>query len=218
MTLGYHRQPPSGATADEDAAANKPALFWFAYMLDRGLALRLGRASAIQDYDITRPRTMGRRTGMPDQWREAMDLWIAHAEVQGLAYEQLYSPAALAGPPARRAECARLLARRLEDIADRGAALRGGVAGTSGSGVGMGGPEQLGVIGAMTIAVLLKSDEVLVRSSMALVYRAVPAAPGLPSSLSAECVEEAREAFRSHQEVMELTASSTVMKNTYLHW
>lgn len=35
--------------------SRKINLFWFLYTMDKGLCLRLGRASCIQDYDIAVP-------------------------------------------------------------------------------------------------------------------------------------------------------------------
>lgn len=209
MTRGYHRQPSS------DVADDNSTLFWFAYMLDKGLALRLGRSPTINDHDISKPRTVG-GTCVSNPWRDVLNIWIAHAEIQGLAYEQLYSAAALAGPPDRRAESARQLAARLGDIAARRALVRDRFA------AGIADSREVpgsSVVGIMPVNLFLKSDEVLFWSSTALVYRAVPAAPGQPSSLSAECIDAARAAFRSHQEFLELAGtSSTVVKITYLHW
>lgn len=181
-------------------------------MLDRGLALRLGRAPIIHDYDVTRPPQAVGRPDLPYPWREALELWIAHAEVQGLVYEQLYSARGLARPPDQRAESARLLAARIAGIAARASAIQDTIAGPD---TPTPGDVSLGM---MSISLFLKSDKVFYCSSLALAYRAVPATPGLPSSLSAECIEAAREAFQSHQEFMELIASSQVMRTAYLHW
>ncbi|RYP62017.1 hypothetical protein DL769_007479 [Monosporascus sp. CRB-8-3] len=53
QTLGHHRPPPPADTDADDASYEaKFNLFSVAYMLDKGLALRLGRVSAFQDYDI----------------------------------------------------------------------------------------------------------------------------------------------------------------------
>lgn len=209
MTLGYHRGPPSD---DAEAESSPSSLFWFAYMLDKGLALRLGRAPAIHDYDVIRPSHAVGRADMPYPWREALELWIAHAEVQGLVYEQLYSARGLATPPDQRAECARQLAARIADIAARSSAIQNTIAGPD--------TRTLSDVsaGMMSISFFLKSDKVFYCSSLALAYRAVPATPGLPSSLSTECLEAAREAFQSHQEFMELVASNAVMRTAYLHW
>jgi len=38
-----------------ETRGRKINLFWFLYTMDKGLCLRLGRASTIQDYDIAVP-------------------------------------------------------------------------------------------------------------------------------------------------------------------
>lgn len=97
-------------------------LFWAAYLLDKALSLRSGRAPVIQDYDVTVPRGMAPPVGGSSSdssdvsdisWRRVLDQWIACADFLGRAYEQLYSPAALARPPEQRAESARQLVETL---------------------------------------------------------------------------------------------------------
>lgn len=222
LTLGYHRQPLA-----DDRESKASSLFWFAYMLDKGLALRLGRPSTIKDCDITNPPHTMSRSDMPYPWFEALGLWVSHAEVQGLVYEQLYSADGLARPPDARAESAKLLAARTGDILARSVNLRRTVSTpTPGTPFVAKPPGELhgrrSLGGApfemMSISLFLKSDEVLYKSSQALIYRAIPAAPGLANTLSTECIEAARAAFRAHQEFMELTEASVVMKTVYLHW
>lgn len=105
QTLGYHRLRPS--TPENDS---KAVLFWSAYLLDKSLSLRSGRAPAIQDYDITASRVLGPSVNLPEEpGRLIVYHWITFADFNGKAYEQLYSPAALARPPEQRAESARQL-------------------------------------------------------------------------------------------------------------
>ena len=54
MTLGYHRAD-SMVKDSPETRGRKINLFWFLYTMDKGLCLRLGRASTIQDYDIAVP-------------------------------------------------------------------------------------------------------------------------------------------------------------------
>ena len=89
-------------------------LFWSTYLLDRALSIRSGRAPVIQDYDITVGRGIGEGIDLPDEsWRVVLNQWISYADFLGRAYEQLYSPAALARPQEQRAESARLLAQTM---------------------------------------------------------------------------------------------------------
>ncbi|CAI4210955.1 unnamed protein product [Parascedosporium putredinis] len=72
------------------------ALFWGVYMADKGLALRMGRASSIQDWDITIPLPKPERSRGP-LWHY-FTLWVLCARVQGRIYELLYSPESVTQP------------------------------------------------------------------------------------------------------------------------
>ena len=104
QSLGYHRLPANfpdssaSSTASDSMNDKKTGLFWFAYMLDKGLSLRFGRSSVIQDYDITLPKAMSPQMNIADPWKVILNLWILQAELTGKVYEQLYSPVSLARP------------------------------------------------------------------------------------------------------------------------
>lgn len=89
------------------------SLFLCVYCLDRALSLRLGRASSIQDYDITVPEDLGGHK-VDEPWKTMYHLWVKVAEIQGKVYEQLYSPGALSRPERERVLCARQLASDME--------------------------------------------------------------------------------------------------------
>lgn len=93
---------------------NKHRLFWSVYCLDKGLSLRLGRASIIQDYDISLPATFN-RFDIADMWKTVYTLWIAMSRIQGKIYELLYSPAALAQSEIDRVSHARRLATEMQE-------------------------------------------------------------------------------------------------------
>ncbi|KAI9843007.1 MAG: hypothetical protein M1838_002893 [Thelocarpon superellum] len=77
--------------------------------MDHALALNLGRAPNIQDYDITTGRLI-----YPDDvdgiWGRLYSIWIDHAKLQGLIYVQLYSAQAQNNSVDIKTERARLLA------------------------------------------------------------------------------------------------------------
>ncbi|RYC54214.1 hypothetical protein CHU98_g11993, partial [Xylaria longipes] len=99
-TLGYH-QIHSMKDDMPQTKADKSLLFWCTYMLDKALSLRLGRASVLQDYDISLPHvTPDAKAAYPG--KEVMTLWIQQARVLGRIYERLYSPGALRQPEAAR--------------------------------------------------------------------------------------------------------------------
>lgn len=228
QALGYHRLPvnfsdSSATSTTSDAISDtKSGLFWFAYMLDKGLSLRFGRSSVIQDYDITLPKAMSPQMNISDPWKVVLNLWILQAELTGKVYEQLYSPVSLARPPESRIEAARTLAEDIKILAresdnlnkrmvneDRHLATTGG---------GSNKAAENAPVGFYTIDLVLKSDEVWYWSSLALVYRAIPAGPGLSSTLNMECIEASRKATSIHLECMKLTEGSRFTQAAYLHW
>lgn len=115
QTLGYHRIRVS--TPDNEP---KVILFWCAYLLDKALSVRSGRAPVIQDYDITVPRLLDTDVDAQDvSWTVVLNQWIRYADFLGRAYEQLYSPAALARPQEQRAESARQLVQTMGAFSSR---------------------------------------------------------------------------------------------------
>lgn len=114
QTLGYHRTGTSKNDYPDDAR-HKKLLFWAVYVLDKSLCLRLGRSSSIQDYDITVAYPSG-----AELHRIAiaafMKLWIQGARIQGLIYEKLYCPEAIAQPEIVRRPRMQELVQLLEDL------------------------------------------------------------------------------------------------------
>jgi len=92
---------------------DKMGLFWSIYCLDKALSLRLGRSSAIQDYDISLPMNF-EASNVAHPWKTIHKLWIRLASIQGKVYEFLYSPAALAQPEEDRVSHARQLAEEMQ--------------------------------------------------------------------------------------------------------
>lgn len=218
--LGYHRVTggtvPAPPTAPGHAAPTvlndkKAILFWFSYMLDRGLALRLGRAPTIQDFDVTLPRVIG-RVNATEMWKEILKLWIAHADVQGRIYEMLYSPSSLGRPVAARVEAARGLAAELKAIAEQARVVRAAE-------IQRGGGGWAEVRKAAVSEMVMKSDQVSFLSSLTLVYRALPpGGAGEGGTFTAECIESARMAMQTHEECMRLMGSNLWVAASYIHW
>lgn len=234
--LGYHRvtggtvevRSPGGSSikgvggAGHDSntvlSDKKAILFWFSYMLDRGLALRLGRAPTIQDFDVTLPRVIG-QVNAPDMWKEVLRLWIIHADIQGQIYERLYSPSSLSHPVGQRIEVARRLAGRLKVIADQALLIRSSEMGKLKAGGGDGG-SWADARKATVMEMVMKSDQVSFLSSLTLVYRAIPAGAGGHgfSTFTPECIETARMAMQTHEECMKLMGSNLWVAASYIHW
>ncbi|KAJ4015500.1 hypothetical protein NW766_005844 [Fusarium irregulare] len=96
QTLGYHRIPCTREGFVSEKDRHGQLFFWFTYFIDKSLSLRLGRASTIQDWDITTPMVVG--PGTPSLIDVSIIMWINTARCQGKIYENLYSPDAIMQP------------------------------------------------------------------------------------------------------------------------
>lgn len=195
----------------------KAILFWFSYMLDRGLALRLGRAPIIQDFDVTLPRVIG-QVNATDMWKEVLRLWIAHSDIQGQIYEKLYSPTSLSHPVGQRVEAAQGLAAKLKMIAEQAGLLRTGEMRRHSSRGGGGEGGWADARKATVTEMVMKSDQVSFLSSLTLVYRAIPPGFAGGSTFTSECIETARLAMQTHEECMKLMGSNLWVAASYIHW
>ncbi|KAI1841460.1 hypothetical protein JX266_012389 [Neoarthrinium moseri] len=208
-TLGLH-QESSVRNDPPEVRANKAILFWSTYMLDKGLSLRLGRASVLQDYDISVPSVLHQTHvqhphGSPPS-EAILSLWIKHAEVQGRIYQRLYSPGALRQSEAARSQQVQLVVKDLQFLLQETLRLMEDVR-----------------IHAKTreekmFEIVLKSDEVSYYSSLALAFRALPpSGTGASFSFADECLDSARAAMKSHQEAMAMMDDKSLVI-VYLHW
>jgi hypothetical protein len=102
-SLGYHRLQNSSRLDSSQKIAQR-RLFWIVYGLDKGLSLRLGRMSNLNDADITTPVD-------PDEPTR-----IAVGRIQGKAYDQLYSPIGLSRSNEERSHLAMTLAEELRRL------------------------------------------------------------------------------------------------------
>ncbi|GAP87980.1 putative fungal specific transcription factor domain-containing protein [Rosellinia necatrix] len=202
-TLGYHQIH----TMKDDmpqTKADKSLLFWCTYMLDKALSLRLGRASVLQDYDISLPHvTPDAKAAYPG--KEVMTLWIQHARVLGRIYERLYSPGALRQPEAMRTEQVGVLAAEQRQLMAETVALLREFEGAPA------GEERM-------FALTLKSDEVSYLASLALTYRALPPDGPRSRTFAGACVDAARASIACHLEATALMGDERSLKIVYIHW
>lgn len=107
--LGYHRIQAM-ANDDPQDPDDKIRMFWIIYMFDKKLSLRLGRASIMQDWDVSLTLIPNFEGPMYiPKGGEMLSYWIKVARVQGLTYEKLFSPAAFLQPVEERARIAKEL-------------------------------------------------------------------------------------------------------------
>ncbi|KAL2130827.1 hypothetical protein VTI74DRAFT_5870 [Chaetomium olivicolor] len=206
QTLGYHRIETYKDESPDDAEF-KQFLFWAVYCVDKGLSLRLGRSSTIQDYDITVPYVASgdpSRTPVNDFFR----LWIIGSKIHGRIYEMLYCPEAIAQPGSVRKSRAELLARQQEEF---DALTRDTIAKLDKVNREMAGND--------VSDFFIISDEVVRLSTLTLIHRAVPNPPGSPTTFTAECIRAARETLARHQDCMEVVERSKIgLFSTYMSW
>lgn len=100
QNLGYHRYQ-TFQNDDEEERISKVHIFWMIYMFDKQLSLRLGRASVIQDWDMSLPLITSTPTpaAMALGGSQMIAYWIKVAKIQGQTYEKLFSPAAFLKSP-----------------------------------------------------------------------------------------------------------------------
>ncbi|KAK7421359.1 hypothetical protein QQX98_002253 [Neonectria punicea] len=113
QTLGYHRL--SSLKGPTDKKDRKQFLFWSVYFMDKSLSLRLGRASTIQDWDISVPLPAAEDTHITPL-SAFFSMWVKTARCQGNIYEQLYSPDSVTQPRYVRAAQVAAITKDLEDI------------------------------------------------------------------------------------------------------
>lgn len=112
QTLGYHRL----TSMESDLLSvqqQKQLLFWSVYTILNLMSLRLGRASPIQNYDISLPMLDG-HYGVPEPWGPVCIWWTKSSIVQGKVYQYLYSPEALQKPQSERVTHAYKLAAQMQ--------------------------------------------------------------------------------------------------------
>ncbi|KAK6224272.1 fungal specific transcription factor [Colletotrichum tabaci] len=98
QTLGCH----SIAAIAHEAPQNKYGkikIFWLIYVIEKGLSLRLGRSSTIRDNEVTVPRPQADTHGYSDPTLMCLFPECTRlATLQGMVYDQIYSPASLCQP------------------------------------------------------------------------------------------------------------------------
>ncbi|KAL3496321.1 hypothetical protein BJX62DRAFT_222020 [Aspergillus germanicus] len=114
QALGLHSSH-SLAKEQPDVVQRQLHLFWAVYVLEKALALRLGRPSTIRDRDITVPRFALDQKMASVAYNRLPD-WIDVAALYGRLYDDLYSPHALAQPHSVRSSRTGALASEFERI------------------------------------------------------------------------------------------------------
>ncbi|RAL16337.1 Zn(II)2Cys6 transcription factor [Aspergillus homomorphus CBS 101889] len=211
QTLGYHRLPM--ALSNQQADLHVPpesTLFWYSYVLDKGLALKLGRQSAVQDYDIIVP-TRNNLSSASDPLQQLSFIGIRGAQVQGKILETLYSHAAVSTMNDQRQQQGLSLAQEILSLTQTIENLLGGCAIMHQADDPRPKLEDW-------LAVSLQAELVSLHATLCLVYRGTPALSGAYNMLSPDCLDSARNAVRAHLTCMRLLGSSLSAQACYVLW
>ncbi|KAF1976609.1 fungal-specific transcription factor domain-containing protein [Bimuria novae-zelandiae CBS 107.79] len=209
QNLGYHRYE----TMKDDPAEERNAkiiVFWFIYMMDKTLSLRLGRASIIQDWDLSLPypdvdsdhTRFGSLVQQGQKGTQMLLYWIGVAQIQGQVYEKLFSPAGFLRPPEERARTAKELVESLNKCwSERGETVK------------LTFPGSFSYIGD----IFYHADVVMHYSTCALIQRAIS-----PDnvSFSHDCLESSRAALVAHQRCAAQfnIKGKEELWSGYIHW
>ncbi|KAF2101315.1 hypothetical protein NA57DRAFT_33876, partial [Rhizodiscina lignyota] len=211
--LGYHRA--DSLCNDPVLKARRTYAFWSLYIIDKSLSLRLGRASTIQDFDVSIPHPgdavkvlIKYGHGSEEIWSEMMGLWIQFASIQGRIYEKLYSPAALLSSAENRISAAESLAREMEELRENWSTVSA--------------CERLIPVdsieredGLYYAKALQQSDEVTHLSTLTLIHRSA----SLSATPNQACINYAREALEAHQRAYHrYKEKDPEIWDGYLHW
>lgn len=119
QTLGYHHIGRKSEDSKRESS-HQQRLFWLLYVMDKSLSLRLGRASTIQDWDVTIPlpeSTLGNQAS-DRRFVPLLALSVKIARCQGSIQEFLYSPTSLALPDQTRHSRAQILETQLGGVGE----------------------------------------------------------------------------------------------------
>ncbi|KAJ5836935.1 transcriptional regulator family: Fungal Specific TF [Penicillium robsamsonii] len=203
QTLGYHRL----ISMEHDplpVQRQKQLLFWSVYTILNMMSLRLGRASPVQNYDISLP-TLDENANVAYPWGPVCMWWTKLATIQSEVYQYLYSPEALQKLESERVTHAHRLAAEMKSKVME--------------------PFEKFMSSDLKVSevdlMYLTTDKVSRLAIMTLIYRAIPASTdsGTGAAFIPECIETAREALEVHRQcVAALNETDYFTKISYTHW
>jgi hypothetical protein len=199
QVLGWHRLP-DGHTRDSEA---QRILFWVIYYFDKCLSLRLGRASNIQDFDITVSYPGSPVQSEYSSWHLWFLTMIEIAAAHGHVYEHLFSSGSQQKSPEQRSRQALALTTRLDNILDKSSGIIDAT-----------------VYRRQYMTYLVKSNAVVIGCLRTLIYRAVTASEEFAGfGLDPQCLLAARSTLRCHQDVIQhIRDRQDGSANDYANW
>ncbi|KAH7143790.1 fungal-specific transcription factor domain-containing protein [Dactylonectria macrodidyma] len=191
QALGFHRDVPL-KPENPETRRRRTKLFWCIFLLDKTLALRLGRSSTIRDCDVTLPR-MDVETVADGQLDAVLPKWIDIAILHGKVYDDIYSPGALLQPEGIRVTRARALASEMQRVFEGESPaetryLEG----------------RRRALGNSTHELLKRADRISYLADLTLIYRSIPSGPYSTSAFCDECIATANRGLEEHKKCIVL--------------
>ncbi|KAH7120309.1 hypothetical protein B0J13DRAFT_649065 [Dactylonectria estremocensis] len=206
QTLGYHRIPSIETSNVSSNMRYEQFLFWSIYFIDKSLSLRLGRASTIQNWDITTPVLSVHDSRSP--LAASVTMWVNTARCQGNVYEHLYSPESISQPDEIRESRVRALSNDLQEISRTACEISAHHL-----------QNARNRFGDRIVEFITLSDDVLRLSLLTLVYRASPPAKDSASAFIPDCIEAARATLQRHQDFLTIFEDvNSLYFINYVHW
>ncbi|KAH8700656.1 fungal-specific transcription factor domain-containing protein [Talaromyces proteolyticus] len=201
QTLGYHRSVVSPGDNPLDMKL-KTRMFWFTYILDKCLSLRLGHSSILQDFDITLALPEPSDDSKLSMWDTMYQHWVKIGYFQGRIYEELYSPRSLSGPASDRTQRAKQIVGDMQLWYQEIAQI-----------------DPSRAYNPVYYEAAASSSEIMYYALSTLAYRVVPPGPLDHSPIfSNGCIETARAALRAHQLNSERYKNSSYIWHGYISW
>ncbi|CAG9956507.1 unnamed protein product [Clonostachys rosea f. rosea IK726] len=203
---GFHRIE----CMDNDAEMTriKSNLFWQAFVFDKALSLRLGRASVVADWDITIPKKLDLAAWDQLKKADVPKIWLLTSPIRSRTYEQLYSREAMSASPMELLSRARELGNECMAIEKEILKLDGD---SSSHFKSASDPSDL-------INLFVVSSKVQFYVMSTFVHRVIPAPEGSGSQFSNECLESSRNAIKCHLNGLGTLGDSAYLKQTYVSW
>jgi hypothetical protein len=199
QALGWHRLP-NGHTRDSEA---QRILFWVIYYFDKCLSLRLGRASNIQDFDITVSYPGSPVQSEYSSWHLWFLIMIDIAAAHGHIYEHLFSPGSQQKSPEQRSRQALTLTTRLDNILSKSSGII-----------------DVTVYRRQYMTYLVKSNAVVIGCLRTLIYRAATSSDEFAGfGVDPQCLLAARSTLLCHQDVIQhIRDRQDGSANDYANW
>lgn len=191
QALGFHRDAPL-KPENPETRRRRTKLFWCIFLLDKTLALRLGRSSTIRDCDVTLPR-MDLEAVADGQLDAVLPKWIDMAILHGKVYDDIYSPGALLQSEGVRVTRARALATEMQRVFEGESPadtryLEG----------------RRRALGDSTHELLIRADRISYLADLTLIYRSIPSGPYSTSAFCDECIATANRGLEEHKKCIVL--------------